>query len=89
MEAVLTVKGLGKSFKNNRVLHNISFEVRKGEIMAILGPNGAGKSTTIRNIMGILYPDEGTIQFHNHEKEGKFRAKKLGTYLKNGDYIKM
>lgn len=77
MEAVLTVKGLGKSFKNNRVLHDISFEVRKGEIMAILGPNGAGKSTTIRNIMGILYPDEGTIQFHNHEK-GEIPRQKIG-----------
>src|SRR5690606_10572441 len=53
-----------------QVLKNISFEVKKGEIMAILGPNGAGKSTTIRNIMGILYPDEGSITFHNHKGKG-------------------
>ena len=67
MEVYLTVDGLVKSFKDKRVLNHISFEVRRGEIMAILGPNGAGKSTTIRNIMGILYPDEGTITFHGHE----------------------
>ena len=67
MEVYLTVDGLVKSFKDKRVLNHISFEVRRGEIMAILGPNGAGKSTTIRNIMGILYPDEGTITFHEHE----------------------
>lgn len=64
-EAILTVEGLGKSFKNKQIIKNISFHVKKGEIMAILGPNGAGKSTTIRNIMGIMYPDEGSITFHS------------------------
>ncbi|WP_047983923.1 ABC transporter ATP-binding protein [Ornithinibacillus californiensis] len=67
MEVMLTVEGLKKSFKDKQALKGISFEVRKGEIMAILGPNGAGKSTTIRNIMGIMYPDEGSITFHNHQ----------------------
>ncbi|WP_249869420.1 ABC transporter ATP-binding protein [Oceanobacillus saliphilus] len=66
MEKMLTIHGLEKSFKEKKVLKNISFEVHKGEIMAILGPNGAGKSTTIRNIMGIMYPDSGTITFHNY-----------------------
>ena len=66
MENVLTVNKLGKSFKSKRVIQDITFDVRKGEIMAILGPNGAGKSTTIRNIMGIMYPDEGSITYHNH-----------------------
>lgn len=66
MQTVLTVDRLNKSFKKKQVLNDISFEVKKGEIMAILGPNGAGKSTTIRNIMGIMYPDEGSITFHNH-----------------------
>ncbi|WP_313803969.1 ATP-binding cassette domain-containing protein [Cytobacillus sp.] len=63
-EPVLTVNKIGKSFKNKQIIKDISFEVNKGEIMAILGPNGAGKSTTIRNIMGILHPDEGTVKFH-------------------------
>lgn len=67
MKKILTVENLVKTFKDTRVLKNISFDVRKGEIMAILGPNGAGKSTTIRNIMGIMYPDEGDITFHNNE----------------------
>lgn len=77
METLLTVSNLGKSFKNTKVLNNISFEVRKGEIMAILGPNGAGKSTTIRNIMGILYPDEGTIVFKNNQN-GEIPRHKIG-----------
>ncbi len=68
MTSVLTVKNLGKSFKSKQIIKNISFDVRKGEIMAILGPNGAGKSTTIRNIMGIMYPDEGSIEFNGYAK---------------------
>ncbi|MBS4192523.1 ATP-binding cassette domain-containing protein [Bacillus sp. FJAT-49705] len=62
---ILSVNQVGKSFKDKRIIENISFDVHKGEIMAILGPNGAGKSTTIRNIMGIMYPDEGSVIFHN------------------------
>jgi ABC-2 type transport system ATP-binding protein len=68
METVLKVENLRKSFKGKEILKDISFEVRKGEIMAILGPNGAGKSTTIRNIMGILYPDEGSIEFQGYKE---------------------
>ncbi|MCR1834106.1 ATP-binding cassette domain-containing protein [Oceanobacillus caeni] len=75
MEVMLTVEGLEKSFKDKKVLKGISFEVRKGEIMAILGPNGAGKSTTIRNIMGIMYPDKGSVTFHQHNGKGIPREK--------------
>lgn len=67
METMLAVENLGKSFKDKKIVSNISFEVKKGEIMALLGPNGAGKSTTIRNIMGIMYPDEGSITFQNNQ----------------------
>lgn len=77
METVLTVNNLEKSFKHTQVLKNISFDVRKGEIMAILGPNGAGKSTTIRNIMGIIYPDSGTITFQNNN-DGNIPRHKIG-----------
>lgn len=66
MKTMLEVVGLEKSFKDKHVLRDVSFTVNKGEIMAILGPNGAGKSTTIRNIMGIMYPDEGEVSFQGH-----------------------
>src|SRR5699024_12721761 len=68
MGTMLTVDKLEKSFKGKQVIRDVSFDVRKGEIMAILGPNGAGKSTTIRNIMGIMYPDQGTISLQGHDK---------------------
>ncbi|MGF2617394.1 ABC transporter ATP-binding protein [Rossellomorea vietnamensis] len=76
-DIALTVQSLQKSFKDQQVLHDVSFNVKKGEITALLGPNGAGKSTTIRSIMGILYPDQGIIKFHG-EKEGRIPKHKIG-----------
>ncbi|WP_026691021.1 ABC transporter ATP-binding protein [Alteribacter aurantiacus] len=74
---VLTVQNLRKSFKEQQVLYDVSFNVKKGEITALLGPNGAGKSTTIRSIMGIIYPDHGTIHF-NGEQKSQIPKHKIG-----------
>ncbi|MFZ1721723.1 MAG: ABC transporter ATP-binding protein [Microgenomates group bacterium] len=46
---------------------NISFELKKGEILGLLGPNGAGKSTTISMLMGNLTPTSGSIQYFGQE----------------------
>lgn len=77
METVLSVEGIGKKYRDVQAIQNIHFDVHAGEIMAILGPNGAGKSTTIRNIMGIIMPDEGSIRFHR-SKDGKIPRDKIG-----------
>lgn len=77
MEKVLSVEGIGKKFRDVQAIRDIHFDVHAGEIMAILGPNGAGKSTTIRNIMGIIIPDEGTIRFHR-SKDGSIPRDKIG-----------
>lgn len=77
MQTVLSVRELEKTFKNKKVLHGISFDIHKGEIIALLGPNGAGKSTTIRCIMEILYPDSGSIQFYFEQSE-KIQRNKIG-----------
>ena len=56
------VKGLFFSEeKEYQAVDNISFEVKKGEIIAFVGPNGAGKSTTIKMLTGILHPTSGEI----------------------------
>lgn len=77
MQTVLSVRELEKTFKNKKVLHGISFDIHKGEIIALLGPNGAGKSTTIRSIMEVLYPDSGFIQFYFEQSE-KIQRNKIG-----------
>jgi len=60
--AILTIGNLKKYFKNIRAVDDISFEVKRGEIYGLLGPNGAGKTTTVKNILGLLEPDDGDIK---------------------------
>lgn len=57
----VTVSGVSKTYNFTRVVDNVSFEVKSGEIFGLIGPNGAGKTTTIRMIMDIIKPDSGEI----------------------------
>lgn len=60
MDAVLKLEGISKSFKKQKVLENISLELKPG-VYGLVGPNGAGKSTLIRIICGTLKPDHGQV----------------------------
>ncbi len=62
---MLKVKKVNKSFEDNLVLDQISFEVPEGETLAILGPSGCGKSTLLKIIAGLLVPDCGYIEIDN------------------------
>jgi simple sugar transport system ATP-binding protein len=62
-EPVLRAEGVGKSFGAVRVLREVNFEVRPGEVVALIGDNGAGKSTLINVLTGVFPPDEGEIIF--------------------------
>ena len=55
----IDVRGLTKSFGGREVVHDLSMQVRRGEIYGFLGPNGSGKTTTIRMLCGLLTPDSG------------------------------
>ncbi|WP_229394519.1 ABC transporter ATP-binding protein [Methanosarcina sp. DH1] len=61
MELMLEVRSLAFSYGKRPVFENVSFSLKKGEIMCILGPNGAGKSTLIKCIAGILKPAAGSV----------------------------
>jgi ABC-2 type transport system ATP-binding protein len=61
-EPVVTFRDVCFSYEyGTDVLHNITFELKRGEIIGLLGPNGAGKSTTIKIIAGILAPSSGAV----------------------------
>jgi branched-chain amino acid transport system ATP-binding protein len=61
--ALLSAKGLSKSFGALRVLHEVDFDVRPGEVLGILGPNGAGKTTLFNLISGDLRGEGGNLRF--------------------------
>ena len=77
---VLSLHGIGKSFPGVRALHEVSFEVRAGEVHALVGENGAGKSTLMAIASGALAPDEGRIHIGDDQLAAASpqRARELG-----------
>lgn len=67
MENVIEVKNLTKEYKKIKAIDNLSFEVKKGEILGLLGPNGSGKSTTINCILSLLKFNNGSIKIFGEE----------------------
>ena len=60
---MIEIDGVYKSFYKKRVLEDVSFKIKKGEITGLLGPNGAGKTTLIRIINKIITQDKGYVSF--------------------------
>ncbi|KXZ20741.1 ABC transporter ATP-binding protein [Bacillus nakamurai] len=67
MNNIVEVTNLTKNYNNQIAVDNISFEVKKGEILGLLGPNGAGKSTTINILATVLSPSNGKIMILNYD----------------------
>jgi len=64
------VKGLQTFYGDLQALHDVSFDVREGDIVSVLGSNGAGKTTTLMTISGVLHPRQGQIEFNGQRIEG-------------------
>ena len=65
MTTLLDIKNLNKSFNGQQVLHNISLQLEKGEILFLLGASGCGKTTLLRSIAGFEQPTSGEIWLKN------------------------
>jgi lipopolysaccharide export system ATP-binding protein len=57
----LEVRSIAKTYDKRAVLHDVSLEVHRGEVVGLLGPNGAGKTTCFYSVMGLVRPDSGRI----------------------------
>jgi ABC-2 type transport system ATP-binding protein len=71
MSDVLKIKNLTGGYHPKKpVLHNISFTVKRAEIVGLIGLNGAGKSTTIKHILGLMQPEVGEITINDKTFQG-------------------
>ena len=66
-DVMIEARELSKSFGSVRALDNVSFEVRRGEVVGFLGPNGAGKSTTMRILTSFIAPTSGSATVHGFD----------------------
>ena len=68
-DAILAVDNISLSFGVMKVLDNISFDIKRGEIRSIIGPNGAGKSSMLNVINGFYHPQQGSITFKGNTRK--------------------
>ena len=67
LDAVISLRGVTKSFGSHTVLRDISFDIPRGQITSVMGPSGTGKSVLLKNIIGLLRPDAGEIWVEGEE----------------------
>jgi len=67
---LLAVEGLQAWYGESHVLHGVTFEVLRGEVVTLLGRNGAGKTTTLKSIMGMVAKRTGSVKFEGRELSG-------------------
>lgn len=68
---LLDVEGIHSFYEKSHILHAVSLNLERGELVCLLGRNGVGKSTTLKSVMGIVQPREGSIIFDGHDLIGK------------------
>ena len=61
---MIEIKDINKKFGKLEVLKNVNLSCKKGECIALIGPNGCGKTTLIKSILGMVIPDQGSIEFN-------------------------
>lgn len=68
-EVVIAARGIGKTYGHVEALRDVSFELRRGEVVAVFGDNGAGKSTLAKCLCGVVTPDAGHLEVASQRVE--------------------
>lgn len=81
----IKTRNIGRQFGTVTALNNVSFEVPRGIVFGFLGPNGSGKTTTIRVLLGLLKPDQGSAQVlgYDAQSEGNQVRQRCGALLEH------
>ncbi|MBW7458731.1 ATP-binding cassette domain-containing protein, partial [Paenibacillus sepulcri] len=84
-EIIMSVKDVKKRIGRKMIIHDVSFDVRAGEIFGFLGPNGSGKTTTIRMLVDLIKPTSGEISIcgHNVHQDPENALKHIGCIVEN------
>jgi ABC-type multidrug transport system ATPase subunit len=87
-DPLLEIQNLKKTYGTVQALNGLNMQVLEGDIYGFLGPNGSGKSTTIRIILTLIFPDEGTITFWNKNlyKDTTRIKKRIGALVEKPDF---
>lgn len=75
-DSVISLQGIRKQFGSHRVIDNLSFDVREGELVTLLGRTGAGKTTVLNLIMGTTRPDAGSVTVAGYDPFRQFKQLK-------------
>lgn len=67
MENILEFKNVTAGYGRVQILHDLTFEVKKGEVFGVIGPNGCGKTTMFNALIGLITPTQGHIIFNGHD----------------------
>ena len=79
---MIEVRGLSKRYGDKIAVNDLSFDVEPGNVTGFLGPNGAGKTTTMRLILGLDYPNAGTVKIHGKQYAGlAYPMREVGALL--------
>ena len=100
MAAMLEVRGVTKRYGAVTAVRDVSFVVRRGEVLGYLGPNGSGKSTTVKMLAGLMPPSLGTVLFDGADIQNDLVAYKarvgyvpeeahVYTYLTAPEYLRL
>src|SRR4051794_41863771 len=83
----VTLRGVTKRYANVQAVAGVDLTIRAGEVVALLGPNGAGKSTTIEMLLGLVKPDQGSVQVYGGTPTDAIAAGQVGVMLQSGGGI--
>ena len=86
-KVILKCESLNKSIHRKKIIKDVSFQIKEGEILGFIGPNGAGKTTTIKLILGLQKLDSGSIEINGYNVKTNFEKaiEKVGTIVENPD----
>ncbi|EAC8513050.1 ABC transporter ATP-binding protein [Listeria monocytogenes] len=87
-ETVLKLERVTKKIGQKNIVHDISFDIHKGEVFGLLGPNGAGKTTIIRSIVGLIRRSEGTVFINGKNVDTEYKAaiSEVGAIIENPEF---